>query len=510
MESIGSLLFSVVFACVTIAFVWLVIFCIKVKRLEKSLSGLQGEPKHWLLGNLNNFPGLNESFVKRDISLMATYPTHRKFWKGPSEVEILLYHPEVLQDILRGSEPKPTYGGAYMTGLPWIGDGLLLSSGPKWARNRRLLTPAFHFDILKSYVKIKNSVVGPLLKRFETAATRKEPVETFHALSLYTFDVLVRCTMGYEEDIQREGDAHPYVQAVKNLTELWAERLFNPLLNHDFIYRLTSSGRKFFRLCDYVHSISERMIRNRMEALQASESSHDDGTKKQAKVTDFLTILIQARDDEGKGLTFREIRNEVDTFLFEGHDTTTSGISWILYALACNPEHQRACQQEIDSILHGRDSDDILWDDLGQLKYLTLCIKEAMRVYPPVPAVQRQLTKPLTVEGVTLEKDTVITVCLGNLHRNPLVWPEPDKFDPERFLPENFDKLDNFSYVPFSAGPRNCIGQNFAMNEMKITLAHILRRFTVSPDPAHPALRRPDLVLKAENGVYLLVTARSE
>lgn len=127
---------------------------------------------------------------------MATYPKHRKFWKGPLEVDVLLYHPDVLQDILRGSglyfmntfnmtnndygfygtvivvivltEPKPTHGGAYMTGLPWIGDGLLLSSGPKWARNRRLLTPAFHFDILKSYVKIKNSVVGPLLVKYSS------------------------------------------------------------------------------------------------------------------------------------------------------------------------------------------------------------------------------------------------------------------------------------------------------------------------------------------------------
>uniref|UniRef100_H3CK18 aromatase n=1 Tax=Tetraodon nigroviridis TaxID=99883 RepID=H3CK18_TETNG len=147
-----------------------------------------------------------------------------------------------------------------------------------------------------------------------------------------------------------------------------------------------------------------------------------------------------------------------DTFMFEGHDTTASGISFILYNLACHPEHQK-CREEILQVLNGKDTMD--WEDLSKIPYTTMCIKESLRLHPPVPGISRKTTKPITFfDGRTLPAGTRIGTSVFGIHRNATVWENPTVFDPLRFLPENASKRSPHAFVPFAAGPRNCIGSN--------------------------------------------------
>ncbi|CAG5129516.1 unnamed protein product [Candidula unifasciata] len=275
-----------------------------------------------------------------------------------------------------------------------------------------------------------------------------------------------------------------------------------PWLWPDCIFYLTSGGRRFLRNCNYVHNVADDIINKRRQLLQK------EGPPKSLHL-DFLDILLMARDEDGHPMTTHEIRNEVDTFMFAGHDTTGAAVNWILYNLAKHPEYQVKVQAEIDTVLQGRDSDDVLWSDLPNLHTLQLCMKEALRLYPPVPFIQRVLTQPIEIDGKAIPPGTLITIAIINLHRNSLVWEDPDEFRPERFLPENLKNKDMYSFVPFSAGPRNCLGQNFALNEAKVLISRILHRYTIELAPDAPAVQRSaTVILKTDHGLWVRLKRR--
>ncbi|XP_064256669.1 cytochrome P450 4F3-like [Passer domesticus] len=218
------------------------------------------------------------------------------------------------------------------------------------------------------------------------------------------------------------------------------------------------------------------------------------------------------QDENGHTLSDEDIAAEADTFMFEGHDTTASGLAWLFYNLAGHPEHQERCRQEVQELLAGRDTADIEWEDLSQLPFTTTCIKESLRLHPPVTAVSQCCTEDIPL------RDGHVTprvwhgqgvICLMNIygtHHNPDLWPEPEVFNPLRFSPENSKGRSRLSFIPFSAGPRNCIGQSFAMAEMKVAVALTLSRFALRRDTARPPPRRkPELILRAEDGLWLLL-----
>ncbi|XP_060077843.1 cytochrome P450 4F2-like isoform X3 [Ylistrum balloti] len=442
---------------------------VATRKRNAMIERFPGSKANILFGNLLEYPGPNEAGLKYQRDMTALFPRISRAWLGPFIPLIIVNHPETVKAIMKTSEPKGKQ--IYRLIEPWVGDGLLLSGGSKWRRNRRLLTPAFHFDILKPYQKLNNRTADIFIDKLDKFHLEGDGYfEAFSHVSQYTLDVILQCAFSYKTDCQNIGDKHPYVRCVTELLELITDRFFKPWLHNDIVYLLTSDGRRFKRHCDFVHKVAEDIIAQRREAMKLEDSS---GEK---KALDFLDILLTAKDEEGMGLTDSEIRNEVDTFLFEGHDTTASAISWTLYSLAEHHDIQKRAQQEIDEVLQGRDSDDITWDDCSNLPYLTMCLREAMRIHVPVPLLLRETTEDLEMCGHVIPTGTLITLSLYRLHHNVEIWENSLEFDPERFTVENMEKRDPFAFVPFSAGPRNCIGQSFAMHEMKTILARILRR----------------------------------
>ncbi|KAK7505999.1 hypothetical protein BaRGS_00002721, partial [Batillaria attramentaria] len=451
------------------------------------------------------FPGVDDRGLAFQREMTAVFPRVHSVWNGPFFPMLIVSHPDTVRIILKTSEPK-CYR-IYHLIEPWVGDGLLLSKGKKWGRNRRLLTPAFHFDILRPYLTIKNRSSDVFMEKLANYAKRGEYFEVFEIVSMFTLDVILKCAFSYDMDCQRLGDQHPYVKAVFALSEMAVKRLLQPWFHNDFLYFLTPTGRRFLKCCKTVHEVSEEVIARRQKALAGGEAFKEEANYKK-HCLDFLDILLTAKDENGEGLTPQEIRDEVDTFLFEGHDTTASAISWAMFSLAEHPEIQAACQTEIDDVLAGRETDDILWDDLSRLPYLTMCIKEAMRLHTPVPFIQRELTQDTEIDGNVAPAGTVITILIYNLHHNPTVWEDSMEFRPERFSEENNNTRHPYAFVPFSAGPRNCIGQNFAMHEMKIIMAKMLHRFTLVLDPNHKVEKFESVVMKTKTGIRMKAVPR--
>ncbi|XP_064136966.1 cytochrome P450 4F3-like isoform X1 [Loxodonta africana] len=462
--------------------------------------------RNWFLGHLGLIQSSEEG-LQYTQDLASTFGDVCCWWVGPLYPVVRIFHPTFIKPVLLAPAaiaPKDVVFYGFLK--PWLGEGLLLSSGDKWSRHRRMLTPAFHFNILKPYVKIFNESVNIMHAKWKCLVSGGSTrLDMFEHISLMTLDSLQKCVFSFDTHCQEKPSE--YIAAILELSALVAKRHQQIFLHFDFLYHLTTDGRRFRKACRLVHDFTDAAIQERRRTL--SEQGVDDflEAKAKAKTLDFIDVLLLSKDEDGKELSDEDIRAEADTFMFEGHDTAASSISWVLYNLAKHPEYQERCREEVQALLEDRKPDEIEWDDLAHLPFLTMCIKESLRMYPPVTIISRCCTQDIVFpDGRVIPKGVICLISIFGTHHNPSVWPNPEVYDPFRFNSENTQKRSPLAFIPFSAGPRNCIGQTFAMTEMKVVLALTLLRFRVLPDRTEPR-RKPELVLRAEGGLWLQVEA---
>ncbi|KAJ1161111.1 hypothetical protein NDU88_001599 [Pleurodeles waltl] len=462
--------------------------------------------RNWLLGHLGMF-NPDEEGLKEVSERVKTLPHVILTWFGPFIPFVSLVHPEYVKPLMIASAaiaPKDELFYGFLR--PWLGDGLLLSKGEKWGQHRRLLTPAFHFDILKHYVEIFNQSADIMHDKWRRlTAAGSVSLDMFEHVSLMTLDSLLKCTFSHNSNCQEKPS--DYIASIYELSSLVVEREHYLLHHLDFIYYLSASGRRFRRACRIVHQFTDSVVQERRKAL-SEQGAEGFLRSKHGKPKDFIDILLLSKDEDGTRLSDEEIRDEVDTFMFEGHDTTASGLSWILYNLAQHPEFQEKCREEIRELMSGKKPEEVYWDDLSQLPFTTMCIKESLRLHPAVTVVSRRCTEDIRLpDGRVIPKGIPCLISIYGTHHNPAVWPDPEVYNPYRFDPENSKDRSPYAFIPFSSGPRNCIGQNFAMAEMKVVLALTLLRFKVMPDDTKMVRRKPELILRAENGLWLRLEA---
>uniref|UniRef100_A0A287BDA3 Cytochrome P450 4A11 n=1 Tax=Sus scrofa TaxID=9823 RepID=A0A287BDA3_PIG len=446
--------------------------------LLKALQQFPSPPSHWLYGHSREFQeeGEQQSLLKR----IGKYPSACARWRWGTRALVLVYDPDYMKVVLARS-----------------GNGLLLLDGQAWFQHRRMLTPAFHHDILKPYVRLMADSVQVMLDKWEQLVAQDPRLEIVGPVSLMTLDTIMKCAFSHQGSVQTDGNSHSYIQAIRDLNDLLFSRVRNVFQQNDVIYRLSPEGRRSHRACQLAHQHTDRVIQLRKAQLQKQGEMENVRKKRHL---DFLDILLLAQMEKGNSLSDTDLRAEVDTFMFEGHDTTASGISWILYALASHPEHQQRCREEIQGLLG--DGTSITWDHLDQMPYTTMCIKEALRLYPPVPVIGRELSKPITFpDGRSLPAGIILSLSVYGLHHNPKVWPNPEEFDPSRFAPGS--ARHSHAFMPFSGGSRNCIGKQFAMNEMKVAVALTLLHFELAPNPSRIPVPIQRVVLKSNNGIHL-------
>ncbi|XP_077521037.1 cytochrome P450 4c3-like isoform X4 [Amblyomma americanum] len=423
---------------------------------------------------------------------------------------LCVFKAEYVEEVL-SSNKILTKGQEYGLLHSWLGTGLLTSSGEKWRSRRRLLTPSFHFRILEDFMPTINKESMILAKKLGQRSRENETLDVVPLIALCTLDIICETIMG--STISAQTNEHsPYVIAVKRIGELFVERVLKPILQIDFIYRWTPMGREYRRCLHTLHSFTRKLIAERKQTLRKEVDSglisleHDSSEVGRKKAWPFLDLLLL--EHFKNNITEEGIREEVDTFMFEGHDTTAIGISWALFLIGHHPKEQ-LIHEELD-LIFGEDRErHVTSEDLKQMKYLECALKESQRIYPSVPLTTRTCMEPFTVGGTTLPKGSIIQIAPYFLHRDPAVFPKPEEFHPERFFPENSKGRHPYAYAPFSAGPRNCIGQRFALAEEKIAVANILRRFRVrSLDQRDQVALSLEMVLRPGTGLRIKFTPR--
>ncbi|XP_057167570.1 cytochrome P450 4F2 isoform X4 [Ursus arctos] len=372
----------------------------------------QPPKRNWLWGHVGLIPP-TEQGLRVLTQLVATYPQGFKLWMGLTLPLVVLCHPDMVRSVTSAS-----------------GAGLLLSAGDKWSSHRHMLTPAFHFNILKPYVKIFNGSVNIMHAKWKRLVSEGSThLDMFEHISLMTLDSLQKCVFSFDSNCQEKPSE--YIAAILDLSALVAKRHQQILVHMDFLYYLTPDGQRFRRACRLVHNFTDAVIQERRRTLPDQGVDDFLQAKAKTKTLDFIDVLLLTKDEDGKQLSDEDIRAEADTFMFEGHDTTASGLSWVLYNLAKHPEYQERCRQEVQELLRDREPQEIEWDDLAQLPFLTMCIKESLRLHPPVTVISRCCTQDIVLpDGRVIPKGVICLISIFGTHHNPSVWPDPEVLPP--------------------------------------------------------------------------------
>ncbi|XP_003744153.1 cytochrome P450 4c3 [Galendromus occidentalis] len=386
----------------------------------------------------------------------------------------------------------------------WLGTGLLTSEGAKWRTRRKMLTPAFHFKILEDFLDVFNEQGIILADKLKGRSRTGEMFDVTKDVTSCTLDIICETAMGVRIGAQTNPESD-YVKSLYTLGESFMDRSFAPYYWTKPAYKLSRKGREFFKSIDTMQSFTMKVIRERraeiQNTLENDKSTDNDIGRKTRKP--FLNLLLERHIKEGD-LSLEDIQEEVDTFMFEGHDTTAMGISWTLFLLAQNPEAQRRVYEELEEIFRGDQKRHATNEDLARMKYLECCIKESQRLYPSVPFIGRKFTTDTEFKKKTIPAGTQALLVIFTLHRDEKTFPDPERFDPDRFLPENCEGRHPYAYVPFSAGPRNCIGQKFAMMEEKVVLSWVFRKVALETNLRREDLRvAGELVTRSLNGLSL-------
>ncbi|CAN7939371.1 unnamed protein product [Ixodes hexagonus] len=314
---------------------------------------------------------------------------------------LAIFKADAVEDLLT-SNVILDKGKEYDIIRPWLASGLLTSAGAKWRARRKLLTPAFHFRILEDFLPVLNDQSQVFVRNLSDHG-KECSYNIVPSVTLCTLDIICETIMGYVLNAQKNKRSD-YVQAIQVVGEAFTRRLESPAFWIDSIFRLSQSGKQFFESVRSLHEFTTKVIQERKKELQkqppdAFEHCDDDdvyGLKTNHK-RPFLDILLREHLKDPQNFTEEDVREEVDTFTFEGHDTTAMGISWALYLIGLYHEHQDLIHQELVSIFGDDKVRQITSEDLKEMKYLECCLKESQRLYPSVPFISRTCSEELVI-----------------------------------------------------------------------------------------------------------------
>nr|WKR34928.1 cytochrome P450 CYP4BN80 [Monolepta hieroglyphica] len=475
----------------------------KIHRIRSKLKWIPEIPRTFLLGNISE---LNNTTV-----VLKTFRRYLEQHNGLCTIELGTYKfivasdPTFLEFVLGRTEIlNKTDEYAFFDN--WLGTGLLTSREKKWKKTRKMLTPSFHFSVLESFTDTFETN-GDILVEILEKETDKESVDIFPFIAMSALDTICETAMGVSINAQRNPKSE-YVYAVDKKCKLLIERTFSPIKTFSLLYMLTPEYYEDRRCVNILHKQTMGVIRSRKAELKKTKKETqghvDDIGIRKKKV--FLDLLLEATLD-GRPLTDTEIREEVDTFMFAGHDTSASAMSFCLYCLSKHKDVQDRIIQEQKQIFGDSKDRHATYRDLQEMKYLEMAIKESLRLYPSVPYTGRKTDRDVVYkDGNIIPKDTGILIVIFCANRNPKYFPDPDKYDPSRFE-DTTAGMAPYTYLPFSAGPRNCIGQKFAWNLMKSILSKVLRNYEVQ-SCGHELSLAAETVLRSENGIKVKLAKR--
>ena len=413
-------------------------------------------------------------------------PRHGYLITNPADIR------HVLQDNARNYRKSPLYDKLRVL----LGNGLLTSEGDFWLRQRRIAQPAFHRQRIAALAGVMAEAAREAAAQWTAMAQAGQPVDVDEEMMRLTRTVVLRTLLG--------ADLGPFSDTVDEAWRILNEHIGESFWSLGLMDWWPSAKKRRFQAARAVlrgavdHVIAARRRRPSLGAEALAEA---------AESADLLSMLMSARDeDTGEAMTDEQLRVEVTTFLLAGQETTSLALTWIWYLLSQHPAAQRRLEDEIDTALGDRPPD---YTDLVNLPYTRMVIDEAMRLYPPAWGFSREAIGDDDVGGYRVPRGWLVFVIPYVLHRLPAFWENPEAFDPERFTPERNADRPKFTYLPFGAGPRQCIGNQFALIEAQLVVATLAQRFRLHLAPGHRVDPWPLITLRPRFGMPMVVERRS-
>jgi len=451
-----------------------------VKTPALSSRAVPGPKGHPIFGNVTEYRGNTLGFEKH---LAQTYGdvVHVRFVDRHA---YLISNPDDIRKVLVEEPEKYYKAPIYQILLTrFLGNGLLTSEGDFWKRQRKLAQPAFHTKRIQSYAETMVNYTQSMLDSW--AAGQVHNVN--HDMMRLTLSIVVKSL--FNTEIGAEADR--IGEALTTVLEATNEGMQSPL----------------FMLPEWIPL--PRNMRNKRGVRQLDEiilPIIDERRKSNEDKGDLLSMLLLAQDEDGNHMTDKQLRDEVVTLVLAGHETTANALTWAWYLLSQHPAIEAKLHAEVDRVLGGRLP---TLEDLRHLEYTNMVFKETMRLYPPIPTYARQSLVPVELGGYTLPAGSIILISPHVFHKDARWWDNPAQFDPERFSKENEKAIPKYAYLPFSAGPRVCIGNSFAEMEAVLILATMSQQYRLRLDPAdQEVVPEPTLTLRPRHNLTMRLEKR--
>ena len=398
-------------------------------------------------------------------------------WRGFYDLYIV-NHPEFIRPVLsQGYEHFSKRTIDYRVLAQAMGNGLVSNDGAHWVKQRSLMQPVFSARNVSAFDQTINAFTSSLMDRWDSRIG-DGVIWIEQEMSRLTFRIAGATLFG--SDIERHAEEVGDILEVTNLRSQETRALMTLVPWVPTPYNL-----KWKRAVKRLDGIVYGMIAARRRAGTGGG--------------DILDRLIDARDAEtGEGMDEAQIRDEVVTLMLAGHETSAVALAWTLYLLSTRPEIEARLAEDLGACLNGAPA---TAPDLPRIPYLKRVVQESMRIYPPVWAFSRRSGRSEEFDGHVLPENAYVAVVPYALHRHPEFWSEPERFEPDRFQPARHQGRHSYSYLPFGAGPRSCIGAGMAMLEVQLILAQIVQRFEVRVIPGHPIETVAKVTLKPRHGL---------
>jgi len=393
---------------------------------------------------------------------------------------IFVNHPEHIEEVLVGHPRRYIKGRVLRANRHVFGEGLLTSEGDFWLRQRRFVQPAFHRGRVAAYAETMVRYAQRMLQRWRDGEER----DVHREMMRLTLEIVAKTL--FDADVA--GDAQDVGKSLELLLELGADFRRTLFVPH---WMPTPTNLRIKREIAFIEGILYRIISDRRA------SGRDTG--------DLLSMLLHAQDEDGSRMTDQQLRDETITLFLAGHETTASSLSWTWWLLARNPAAEAKLHAELDEVLLGRAP---ALEDLPRLPYTGNVITESLRLYPPAWGLARVAVENHELAGYPVKKGMGVVMAQWVVHRDTRWYEAPEEFRPERWEGDFIRRIPRFAYFPFGGGPRQCIGNSFAVMEAALILATVAQKYRLRLVPDHPVAPLASITLRPRYGVRVKLESR--
>lgn len=430
------------------------------------------------LGELRNDPMRFSARVAQKFGGVARIPLGRR-------ETYLVSEPALLRELLITKQDKYTKNVRYGHFQKLVGRGLLLSEGESWRAQRRVAHPAFRLDSLYEQVPWMSSATTGLLDEWESRVETGLPFE----VGADFFDIARRLAGEWILGPHFGEIADEFCGYANDVKNAWPRAPRSVLAT--FRPPSLRLRMRFDRAVAGLDALTY--------ALLERHRKHD------FEDTGVVTLLARASKELGEPYTDEQLRDQVMTLFFAGHETSATALTWIHYLLSIHPEVRQRLEREVDQVVGGTSP---TAEEIKSLTYTEQVVNESLRLYSPIHAISRVAIEDDTIGGHPIPKGATVVVSLFATHRLPQYWPDPERFDPERFSPEECARRPDFAFLPFAAGRRNCIGGGLAMIELKMIVAQLAQRYRLELVPGHPIELEPGTTMYPLHGMQMTLERR--